>query len=220
MKTAKRLMTKACEAGTDPFLALLEWRNCPSEQLSQAPVELLMGRKTRTTLPIAAPLLHTHCASSAHTALQQAKNTQAHYYNRTARQRPTLQCGQTVRFRHDDKQGRKGEISTTLPYRSYEIQLEDGSTRRRTSKHVRFSNEPPLILNEDTGPSLGTNTPYAPPTTEKQVARSDMSNATTHDAEPSQPFAAATVSPPQQATEKQTTTRSGRVIRKPVRYQN
>ena len=29
--TAKRLMLKAMEAGSGPFLALLEWRNCPSE---------------------------------------------------------------------------------------------------------------------------------------------------------------------------------------------
>ena len=75
MKTAKRLMTKACEAGTDPFLALLEWRNCPSEQLSQAPVELLMGRKTRTTLPIAAPLLHTHTVQAAPALLCSRRRT-------------------------------------------------------------------------------------------------------------------------------------------------
>jgi len=74
-------------------------------------------------------MLDTPNASSAYTALQQAKNKQAYYYNRTARQRPTLQRGQTVRFRHDDKQWRKGEISTTLPYRSSEVQLDDGTTR-------------------------------------------------------------------------------------------
>jgi len=96
VKTAKRLMTKACEAEMNPFLALLEWRNCPSEQLSQAPVELLMGRKTRTTLQIAAPLLDTHSASSARIALQQVKNKQTHYYNCTARQQPILQRGQRV----------------------------------------------------------------------------------------------------------------------------
>ena len=51
VKTAKKLMTKALESGSDPFLALLEWRNCPSEQLSQSPVQLLMGRRTRTPFP-------------------------------------------------------------------------------------------------------------------------------------------------------------------------
>ena len=57
IKTAKRLMLKAMEAGSDPFLALLEWRNCPSEQLSKSPVQLLMDRRTCTPLPMAEGLL-------------------------------------------------------------------------------------------------------------------------------------------------------------------
>ena len=32
-----------------------------------------------------------------------------------------------------------------MPYRSYKIRLEDGTTRRRTSRHVRFSSEPRII---------------------------------------------------------------------------
>jgi len=35
VKTAKRIMIKARETNTDPFLALLEWRNTPSEQLGR-----------------------------------------------------------------------------------------------------------------------------------------------------------------------------------------
>jgi len=43
---------------------------------------------------------------------------------------------------------RKAEIANVLPHRSYELRLEDGTVRRRTSKHVRFSTEPPIILDD------------------------------------------------------------------------
>jgi len=45
--------------------------------------------------------------------------------------------------------GRKGTVKQTLPFRSYEIQLEDGTTQRRTSKHVRSSAAPPIVMRED-----------------------------------------------------------------------
>ena len=51
VKTAKRLMTKAYESGTDPFIALLDWTNCPFGDLGVSPVQLLMGRRTRSQLP-------------------------------------------------------------------------------------------------------------------------------------------------------------------------
>jgi hypothetical protein len=37
VKTDKRLMIKAQETNTDPFLALLEWINTPSESFGQSP---------------------------------------------------------------------------------------------------------------------------------------------------------------------------------------
>ena len=40
VKTAKRIMIKVHETNTDPFLALLEWRNMPSEQLGLSPAQM------------------------------------------------------------------------------------------------------------------------------------------------------------------------------------
>jgi len=51
VKTAKRLMIKATESGSDPLFALLDWRNTPSEQLGASPAQLMFGRRTRTRLP-------------------------------------------------------------------------------------------------------------------------------------------------------------------------
>ena len=91
VKQAKRLITEALESGSDPFLALLEWRNCPSEQLSQSPVQLLMGRRTGTPLPMAECLLSTRTAGAAKSAL-----TAALYYNGSAKKRDSLPVGLTM----------------------------------------------------------------------------------------------------------------------------
>jgi hypothetical protein len=45
VKTAKQLMTKAVDSHQDPFLALLAWRNTPSEQLHQSPAQIMFGRR-------------------------------------------------------------------------------------------------------------------------------------------------------------------------------
>jgi len=45
--------------------------------------------------------------------------------------------------------GRKGTDNQTPPFRSYEIQLEDSTTRRRDLKYVRPSAEPPIVKRED-----------------------------------------------------------------------
>ena len=43
VKTAKSLMLKAKESGGDPLLALLDWRNTPSEQLGPSPAQLMFN---------------------------------------------------------------------------------------------------------------------------------------------------------------------------------
>ena len=88
VKTAKRLIIKAQETNTDPFLALLEWRNTPSEQLGRSPAQLLLGRRTRTRLPTANKLLDAPTSAIANDALTSAKARQAEYYNRGAKERP------------------------------------------------------------------------------------------------------------------------------------
>ena len=73
LKVAKRLMRKANEAGNDPLLALLDWRNTPSEQLGPSPAQLMFGRRTRTRLPTTDALLATPSAAAAQAALSGAK---------------------------------------------------------------------------------------------------------------------------------------------------
>ena len=155
IKTAKMLMMKAVEDKQDPFLALLDWRNTPSETLKLSPVQIMFGCRTRTLMPTSNGLLETPSSQQTQAALSRSKDQQAFYlYNRHAKSRPSLAVGQTVRCKVSDDADnwQKGEIADTLPFRSY-IRLQDGTMRRRTSKHVRFTSEPPILPNNfDTTP--------------------------------------------------------------------
>ena len=50
IKTAKNIMKKAKQAGTDVYLPLLDWINTP-EGMSSSPAQRMFGRRTRTLLP-------------------------------------------------------------------------------------------------------------------------------------------------------------------------
>jgi hypothetical protein len=41
VKNVKRIMKKSLKSGEDPFLALLSWRNTPSEGMNSSPVQRL-----------------------------------------------------------------------------------------------------------------------------------------------------------------------------------
>ena len=54
VKIAKGLLRKA----KDPMKALLEWRNTPTTGLTTSPVQRLMQRRTRATIPLLTPWLN------------------------------------------------------------------------------------------------------------------------------------------------------------------
>ena len=51
VQIAKSLLTKAKESGQDPYLALLDYRNTPRDDILGSPVQRLFGRRTKTLLP-------------------------------------------------------------------------------------------------------------------------------------------------------------------------
>jgi len=57
IKIAKRLLMKAFHDGSDPFIAILEWRNMLTEGLNNTPVQCLMSKRMKTLLPTSARLL-------------------------------------------------------------------------------------------------------------------------------------------------------------------
>ena len=51
IKTAKSIITKAKQAGTDIYLSLLDWRNTPSEGMSSSPAQKMFGTHNKNTAP-------------------------------------------------------------------------------------------------------------------------------------------------------------------------
>ena len=82
VKTAKQIMVKALEAGTDPHLGFLDFRNTPTEGLGTSPAQRLFGRRTKTLLPTAGRHLNEADTEITTQLLQARKNRQSSYYNK------------------------------------------------------------------------------------------------------------------------------------------
>ena len=57
VKAVKQLFKKAERDEKDPWLALLDYRNSPTERINASPAQRLMSRRTRTLLPTTSSLL-------------------------------------------------------------------------------------------------------------------------------------------------------------------
>ena len=76
MKAASCLMELALEDREDIFLALLTWRNTPSE-LGPSPAEIMFGIRTRTQLPSTTDLMKSLHDKPTHDALVAVKDRQS-----------------------------------------------------------------------------------------------------------------------------------------------
>lgn len=149
VKIVKNLMRKCVLDQNDPFLALLEWRNTPSETIGLSAVERLFGRKTRTRLNLTAKHLQNQDSGKVTRKQVDRKIKESSYYNRGAREKSKLHEGDTVRIRPfgREKTWTKAQVEDQVDSRSYEVRTEDGRVYRRNRTHLRRSREP--FLAED-----------------------------------------------------------------------
>jgi len=136
-------MKKTKEAGTDFYLALLDWRNTPTEGVNSSPAQRLYGRRTRTLLPTSATLLKPKIPHNVRDKLLVKKELQTKYYNRHTRELPPLTPGDQVRVipKPNDRSTKwtKAEVEEQVDVRSYNIRTEDGRVYRRNRRHLRKS---------------------------------------------------------------------------------
>ncbi|XP_062576513.1 uncharacterized protein K02A2.6-like [Saccostrea cucullata] len=144
VKIAKALMRKCVLDKKDPFLALLDWRNTPSETIGLSAAERLFGRRTRTRLTLSSKQLKTHNSSGISRKLYKRKGKEASYYNCGTKELQKLHAGDTVRIRPfgREKSWTKAQVRDQVDIRSYEVRTEDGRVYRRNRKHLRLSREP------------------------------------------------------------------------------
>ncbi len=148
VKMAKQLMRKAKQAKTDPCLAILDFRNTPSQGMQSSPSQRLMSRRTKTLLPTTPTLLTPKTEENVVNELKASKKRAAFYYNRGARDLKPLQRGDVVRVSPQglgDRSWRKAEVLGPVQGRprSYEIRTDGNSVLRRNRRHLRKSAETP-----------------------------------------------------------------------------
>ena len=145
IKTAKNIMKKAKQAGTDVYLSLLDWRNTPSEGMSSSPAQRMFGRRTRTLLPTSSLLLKPKVQEDVKEKLIKQKSKQTKYYNRSSKELPPLRAGEVVRVapKQGDRKQKwfKARVEDQVDIRSYEVRTEDGKCYRRNRRHLRQSKE-------------------------------------------------------------------------------
>ena len=83
----------------DPLLALLEWRNTPTEGMHASPSQLLFGRRTRTRLPLAKTLLEPRVITKVPEMIEKRKQKQKHYFDQHTQELPKLDDGDAIRMR-------------------------------------------------------------------------------------------------------------------------
>ena len=183
VKTAKKLLQKVHDSGGDPYLAMLDHRNTPSQDHYLSPAQCFLSRRTRMLLPTASSLLNprTEDITEQQKQMRQAQQKQAKYYNRMAKDLPPLEEEEAVcikPFIKGQKKWHKGRIVECLDNRSYDVAIEDGTILRRNRVHMKpdtgtsmpEDNNTDQMPNQDTCTDLPTteattaHTPPEPPT--------------------------------------------------------
>lgn len=233
VKTAKNLIKKAIASKSDPHLALLDWRNTPSEELKTSPVQRLFGRRTKTLLPTSAELLKPKTPKDVYCKLKLQKAKQAQYYDRGTKELENLLPGDTVRLQPNRKRKlwKKGRVEAQVGVRSYNVQTEDGGLYRRNRRHLRCTNEKfhPLAeecVDQPTVPNDEANyegeeaeSPQCHEQPQTTAEPSSQAPVTSPDStEPQNQEPVLTPEKSYQSSSIIRTTCSGRVVRRPSRY--
>ena len=147
VKIAKKLMIKAREAGTDPYLALLNYRNTPTEGMDSSPAQRLFGRRTKTTLPTVKALLMPKTVTNTVEKLGDKRKKQANYYNRKAKQLPAFKDGDVVCMQPAKYKSRwqKATVQRQANIRSYDVVTDYGTVYRRNRRQLRRTTAPPAV---------------------------------------------------------------------------
>lgn len=141
VKIVKNILRKCLESNTDPYIALLQYRNTPKANLP-SPAQLLMSRNLRMNIPVLNKKLKPKLVkfSEYKELFEKNRSKSEQYYNRNKKPLSILQSGDYVYFK-------KMPISDWLPavikqrlncQRSYTIGDVQGNTYRRNRIHLKF----------------------------------------------------------------------------------
>ena len=141
VKTVKRLFTKCRESGQSEFLALMDWRNTPTEGLGTSPAQRFLGHRCKTLLPITGSLLQPDYPTEE--AINRQKQRQQYYYNRHVKQLKPIAAGETVRIRlPGQKSWSQGVCTGLVGPRSYGVKVGESTFVRNRRQLIRSDEQP------------------------------------------------------------------------------
>ena len=225
VKMAKNLLRKAAVDRSDPFLAMLDHRNTPTEG-HLSPAQKFMARRTKTLLPTTEQLLRPEVPSHAKELNKKKQERQENHFNKRVKTLKPLVRGDVVRvkpFVNNGKVWKKAVVVEPLDARSYTINLNGNLLRRNRVDLKKSAEAPPSPRSPVTcapvpvapvprvdpaGPADNPQNPAVPISTPLSPASTPLSPASTP-----RPKSSAPRSPVK-------TTRSGRTVKTPKKFKD
>ena len=98
IQTVKSLLRKATDNGSDPYIALLQYRNAPISDLDGlSPAHLLFSQRLKTKLSVTAESLEPETQKPRNKLIARQER-QKQYFDRTVHNLPPLKPGDVIRF--------------------------------------------------------------------------------------------------------------------------
>ncbi|XP_044287426.1 uncharacterized protein K02A2.6-like [Varanus komodoensis] len=145
VKIVKNLFKKSKYDGSDPWKAVLHWRNTPTEGMDSGPAQRLMSRRLKTSLPVANKLLETCVVTGVLEKLRRRKQISKLTYVMSAKDLPELSIGEPIRMKPlpGDRTGRwrLGTCVQRVAPRSYVVDV-DGSLYCRNRVDLQVAEQP------------------------------------------------------------------------------
>ena len=136
-----QLIKRDKESGLDPEIALLEFRNTPITGLNNSPVQLLMGQRLRSSLPMIFTCLDTESSNDARgNLIKQQQRSQA-CFNRQSEPLNGLKTNDVVRLKHGNRWKKAVVLTKQTAPQSYILKIVDGTVLRRNRRHLRHTKE-------------------------------------------------------------------------------
>ena len=135
VKSVNNLLRRAAESKRDPYLAMLDYRNTPTQDADASSAQRNLGRLARTLLPMTSSLLKPSQIDTAFAKRRQRrkKSGSSWYCDKGAKDLNPLHEGDTVRIKPcilGQKTWKRGTVNKRLDERSYEFETKSGILRR------------------------------------------------------------------------------------------
>ena len=225
VKIVKTLFKKAQRGDQDPWLALLDYRNTPTQGVDSSPVQRLMSRRTRTRVPVSSTLLHPKVEENVPEKLRTKRQKAKIFTTNQRKNLPPLDVGEEIRVASQkNKTWDVGKCVKKLSDRSYLVKL-NGEVMRRNRQALRpkrdtgLATHPTTYLpSEESGPITEAHeemcTPQPP--AQELVISPDKIKPATSQSDGARSTESRITPPKDQATSiKRTRTR---IIKAPIRY--